>query len=265
MIPKVIHYCWFGKKPMPEEYKKYIESWRRYCPDYEIKKWDESNFDLNSSVFVKEAYEEKKWAFVSDYARLKIIYDEGGIYLDTDVELLSNLDSFLDDKCFLAEETSGYINTGLGFGAEKGNKIIEILLEEYGGHFKLDDYTYDTTPCPKKNTMPLLQMNYRFSGKEIWRNEEVVVYPPEYFCPFDYETGVKKTTERTVSVHHYSASWHSKEQEIMFQINKYCIVAFGKPVGRIISNIINFPIKAYSKISRLGIKGTFIYIGRKLK
>lgn len=265
MIPKVIHYCWFGGNPIPEEYKKYIETWKKYCPDYEIKRWDETNFDLNSCAFVKEAYDAKKWAFVSDYARLKIIYDEGGIYLDIDVELIKNLDRFLVNKCFLAEETSGYINTGLGFGAEKGNIIVEKLLKEYDGHFKLDEYTYDLTPCPKKNTKPFLQMKYRFSGKEIWKNEEVNVYPPEYFCPLDYETGRKMITENTVSIHHYSASWHNKEQELMFQINKYCIIVFGKRIGKVVSTIFNFPIKVYSKIRCLGIKGTIKYAVKKIK
>ena len=140
MIPKIIHYCWFGQSEMPTEYKRYIETWREKCPNYQIKEWNERNFDINSSAYAKEAYEEKKWAFVSDYARLKIIYDEGGIYLDTDVELIKSLDSLLSEKCFLATETTGYIATGLGFGAEQGNEIIKKMLEEYSGrHFRGHD------------------------------------------------------------------------------------------------------------------------------
>ena len=124
MIPKVIHYCWFGGNELPELAMKCIDSWKKFCPDYEIKQWNEKNYDLDSSRYIKEAYKNKKWAFVSDYARLDIIYNNGGIYLDTDVELIGKLDEFLDEKCFLAAEREEYVNTGLGFGAEKGNVVI---------------------------------------------------------------------------------------------------------------------------------------------
>ena len=138
MIPKVIHYCWFGGNPLPELAIRYIDSWRQRCPDYEIKKWDETNFDVYSCDFVKEAYESKKWAFVSDYARLWIVFNYGGVYLDTDVELVKSLDELLDNKCFLGAETTGQVNTGLGFGAEKNNVVVKLLLNEYNNrHFKL--------------------------------------------------------------------------------------------------------------------------------
>ena len=117
MIPKIIHYCWFGSNPLSETAQECIASWRKYCPDYEIKEWNENNFDLNCCNFVKEAYEAKKWAFVRDVARLKIIYEEGEIYLDTDVQVVKSFDDLLNNQCFLGEETSGCIKTGLGFGA----------------------------------------------------------------------------------------------------------------------------------------------------
>lgn len=168
MIPKIIHYCWFGENPLPELAQKCIASWEKYCPDYEIKEWNENNFDLNGCAFVKEAYEAKKWAFVSDFARLKIIYEEGGIYLDTDVEILKSFDTLLGNKCFLGEETSGFVATGLGFGAEKYNPIIKELLEMYiGKHFKLEDGLFDMMPCHRKNTEPLHKYGYKFSGTKI--------------------------------------------------------------------------------------------------
>lgn len=264
MIPKVIHYCWFGGNPMPEEYKKYIESWKKFCPDYEIKRWDETNFDLNSCAFVKEAYEAKKWAYVSDYARLKIIYDEGGIYLDTDVELIRSLDEFLDEKCFLAEENSGFVATGLGFGAEKGNPVIGKMLEEYNGNFLLENGTYDTIPCPQKNTAPLLKLGYIYSGINIWKNESVTIFPPRYFCPYDYHNGETRISEDTVSIHHYSASWHSKMESYIFNINKYCNNRFGTNKGKIVSGIITVPFRIKHRIDSSSFWETMMYAMKKL-
>ena len=120
MIPKIIHYCWFGGNPLPMDVKKCIESWKEKCPDYEIKCWDESNFDVNAHPFTKAAYEAKAWAFVSDYARLRVVYDNGGIYLDTDVELLKNIDFLLPYEGYIGVQQAGcYCTTGLGFGAIK--------------------------------------------------------------------------------------------------------------------------------------------------
>ena len=215
MIPKIIHYCWFGKKEIPEEYKQYIETWKKYCPDYQIKEWNEENFDLSSSDYAKEAYEQKKWAFVSDYARLKVIYDEGGIYLDTDVELLRSLNGLLKEKCFLASEKTGYIATGLGFGAEKKNEVIRLLLEEYSKrHFTGENGVYDHTACPKRNTKPLQKYGYKFNSNEIIKIKEAIVFPPSYFDPMDYMSGKIKISENTYAIHHYSASWISDEEKV---------------------------------------------------
>ena len=130
-IPKVIHYCWFGGNPKSKLIENCINSWRKKCPDYEIIEWNESNFDINCCDYVKEAYEAKKWAFVSDFARLKIIYDNGGIYLDTDVELISSLEKFLEYDSYFGFEDSEHINTGLGFGAVKHNPILEVMINDY--------------------------------------------------------------------------------------------------------------------------------------
>ena len=131
MIPKVIHYCWFGKGKYPKIVKQCISSWERYCPDYQLKLWNEENYDINQCDFLKEAYSSKNWAFVSDYARLDIIYHEGGIYLDTDVELVKSLDDLLAYDCFLASDGSAGINTGLGFGAVRNHPTIKSMLDKY--------------------------------------------------------------------------------------------------------------------------------------
>lgn len=265
MIPKVIHYCWFGKKPIPDKYKQYIDSWRKYCPDYEIKEWNESNFDINDSDFAKEAYERKKWAFVSDYVRLKIIYDEGGIYLDIDVELIKSLDNFLNCRCFFGTEPSGYVNTGIGFGAERHNPVIEKMLHQYDNHFVLADGSFDMKPCPQKNSIIIFDLGYQYNKYNIWQNEEVAVYPPDFFCPLDYDTGKLSLTERTVSIHHYGASWHNLWSEIMYKIRKKCIKKFGYKVGEKISGVVTIPFVIFNKASTLGLKNFIVFLFRRLK
>lgn len=131
MIPKIIHYCWFGGNPKSNLIKQCIDSWKKYCPDYQIIEWNESNFNVNCNSYVKAAYEDKKWAFVSDYARLYVVYNCGGVYLDTDVLLHSKIDELLENKCWLASDDVRYVATGLGFGAEKGNWLIKTIMDAY--------------------------------------------------------------------------------------------------------------------------------------
>lgn len=164
MIPKIIHYCWFGKGNKPEIFEKCLQSWKKYAPDYEIIEWNESNFDIDKFSFAKEAYECKKYAFVSDIARLSVVYECGGIYLDTDVELTTNIDNFLNDDCFLFFQNVVQIATGLGFGAIKHHPILGKMLEDYKErHFTLEEMASVT--CPKINTdvlrreLPSLSIN----------------------------------------------------------------------------------------------------------
>ena len=208
-IPKVIHYCWFGKGKLPKLAKKCIKSWEKYCPDYEIICWNEENFDLNENRYVREAYEAGKWAFVSDYARLKVVYDNGGIYLDTDVEIIKPIDTLTEYSGFMGFDEKGIIASGLGFGAEKGNKIIGELLSDYDDcSFILPDGSYDLTPCPDRNTEKLkkLGMDTTIQSQKFM---DMTFLPREYLCPMDYYTGKKNITKNTYSIHHYSASWTS--------------------------------------------------------
>lgn len=156
MIPKTIHYCWFGRGDKPEVFEKCLQSWKKFAPDYEIVEWNEDNFDINRFPFTREAYDCKKYAFVSDVARLSVIYEHGGVYLDTDVELIAGIDRFLDDECFLFFQNVVQIATGLGFGATKHHPIIGKMLEDYEGrHFRIDEMA--TVTCPKLNTSVLKQ------------------------------------------------------------------------------------------------------------
>ncbi len=212
-IPKMIHYCWFGGKPLPESAKRCIESWKKYCPDYEIKRWDESNFDIDSIPFIKQAYDAKKWAFVTDYARLKIIYENGGIYFDTDVELLRNIDDLLLLDGFMGAEDGGLIATGLGFGAAKNHSFIKILMNDYLSlPFPNDSKDLAKIACPEITTSTFEKYGY-IRNNEIQTVEGITVFPEEYFCPINCQTYNVNITENTYSIHHYDASWKSSNKK----------------------------------------------------
>ena len=208
-IPKVIHYCWFGRGELHRLAEKCIQSWKKYCPDYEIVCWNEDNFDINQNKYAREAYEAGKWAFVSDYVRLKVLYDEGGIYLDTDVELIKPLDPLIEENGYMGFDDRGIISTGLGFACEKGNDLVAALLADYDDiSFVLPDGTYDITPCPDRNAkvferlgMDISNQNQLFMG--------IKMLPEDYLCPMKYYTGKKLITPNTYSIHYFCASWTS--------------------------------------------------------
>ena len=210
MIPKIIHYCWFGGKPLPNSVKKCIKSWKKFCPDYEIIEWNESNYDVNKIPFIQQAYQAKKYAFVSDYARLDIIHSEGGIYLDTDVELLKNLDPLLVNQCFLAMELPGLVATGLGFGAQKGHWFLK---ENIGFYHKLNFDANNIITCVNITT-DLLKKYDLTSDNSKQTLKDMIILPTEYFCPMNYQTKEIKITEKTYSIHHYDASWQSNTMKL---------------------------------------------------
>jgi len=211
MIPKVIHYCWFGGNPIPDEYKKYMESWKKFCPGYKIIEWNESNYDITKNKYMHEAYQAKKWAFVSDYARLDIIYNHGGVYLDTDVELLKNLDRFLEHKAFAGFASKKYVGTGLGFGAVKSHETIRNFRDYYDDvSFINKDGSYNLTACPEHQTKYLLTKGLKPNGKKQ-NAADIIIYPVDYFSPICYKTLKLKLTDNTFSIHHYSSSWLDDE------------------------------------------------------
>lgn len=216
IIPKVIHYCWFGGGNIPVQYQSYIDTWNKKCPDYKIMRWDETNYDIGRCKYMRQAYEAKKWAFVSDYARLDIIYEHGGIYLDTDVELLRNLDDLLYDDMFCGFERNNYINFGLGYGAVKGHPIIYNLLERYKN---MDFFDEQLTPCVEYQHAEM--MNFGFEPRnEYQRQKGVALYPSEVFAPLDLYGLQDCLTENTYSIHHYSSTWWEKDIE---ESNRYII------------------------------------------
>lgn len=215
MIPKIIHYCWFGRNPKPKLAKKCFKSWKKYCPNYKIIEWNEDNYDISSApLYVQQAYAEKKWAFVTDYVRLQVVYENGGIYLDTDVELRRNLDELLQNKAYFGLENNEYINTGLGFGSEKGTEILLKLMMEYKDiPFVKEDGSYDTKPCPERNTEIFLSLGLKQDGSMQKLEDGILILPSEYLCPKDWWTGAMEFTDRTYSIHHYGESWYTPEMQ----------------------------------------------------
>lgn len=208
-IPFKIHYCWFGGGKLPELAQKCVNSWKKYCPGYEIICWNESNFDINSNRYVREAYDAGKWAFVSDYVRLWAVYKYGGIYFDTDVELIKPINYLLKNGAYMGRDEKGLVSTGLGFAAEPGNAAVGEILKDYDDiHFLLPDGKYDITPCPNRNTEVLKRLGISSNGGTE-TVAGITILPQEYLCPMCYDTGKVNITDKTVSIHHYYASWIS--------------------------------------------------------
>ena len=269
MIPKIIHYCWFGNNPLPESAKNYIASWKKYFPDYEIKEWNESNFDLDCCDYVKEAYQAKKWAFVSDYARFWILYHEGGLYFDTDVEVVRSFDTIVQQGAFMGCEPfdkpgmSVGINPGLGFGAPAGHSIMKEMLDFYQNrHFIKENGEWDTTTVVEYTTDIMQRHGWR-SVDRIQNIEGIVVYPTEYFCPMDYETGRITISSDTCSIHHYLASWYGKNEERIRAISRFCIGHFGTKYGEMLAGVLTLPYRVKKKVERIGLKETLKYALRR--
>ena len=228
MIPKVIHYCWFGRGEKTRAMLDCIDSWKKFCPDYTIIEWNEDNFDVGCIPFVKEAYNAGKWAFVADYARPKIIFENGGIYFDTDVELIRSIDELLTLEAFAGFQPDGYVATGLGFGAVKGQKMIgEMMLDYHSRSFadNMDDLL--AISCPVINTEVLKEYG-AVTDCRMQTVEGLTVFPPEYFAPKDSETYITKITGNTYSIHHYDATWKNKHAALKQRIIRTAVKILGE-------------------------------------
>ena len=221
MKQKKLHYCWFGGNPKSELILKCIESWKRFCPDFEIVEWNENNFNIHSCPYVEEAYAAKKWAFVSDYARFWILYRHGGVYLDTDVELIRPLKELPDT--FVGFENQTTVASGLIRGALPGDEICDKMLQSYhADRFIKADGTLNTMTVCERETNILIGYGLKPNGK-LQTVNNTTVYPTEYFSPKDYVTQEINITDNTVSIHHYDASWYSVEDKYAITLRvKYC-------------------------------------------
>lgn len=211
-IPKVIHYCWFGKKPIPEINRRYMESWKKYCPDYEIVEWNESNYDVYKNQYMGQAYDAGKYGYVTDYARIDILYRHGGIYFDTDAELLKNMDELLHLQAFTSFEEYPMVNFGGGSGSVKGFPLLKNILDfRENIQFINSDGSCNTTTCGYFETVPLQRSGLKPDGS-IQNIDGLTVLSSEYFHPKSSVTGLTDVTENTYSIHQFCWSWVSEEQ-----------------------------------------------------
>lgn len=229
MVPKIIHYCWFGGNPLPDEVKKYMETWKKYCPDYEIKEWNERNFDVNQNQYCSEAYKAKKWAFVSDYARLKILYEHGGIYMDTDVEVCQPLDHLASYAFWSGFESKSQIPTGI-MASCRDNELLGYLLSYYEDkHFKNKDGRYDNTT----NVITITRMvkdKYDIELNNTFQifGDNNAIFPFDYFCAKSTEDGKIKKTENTYTIHHFAGSWLTNYEVFRHKIKLLLVGVFGR-------------------------------------
>lgn len=216
MIPKKIHYCWFGRGDQTDKAKKCIASWKKYCPDYEIIEWNEDNFDVHMNAYTEMCIRERRFAFLSDYARLWILEREGGLYFDVDVELVRSPDQLLVNKAFFGFENADYVATGLGFGAEAGNPVVRAMLAAYD---PLLDGQHGTVGCPILNTQALEAFGLVRNG-ERQDVGDAVIYPPDYFNPYDDALGRLRKTQNTYSIHWYAKSWMNRRAVLRSKLSK---------------------------------------------
>lgn len=219
MIPKIIHYCWFGGNPLPKSAVKCINSWRKFCPDYQIIEWNENNFNIECNEYVKEAYSAKKFAFVSDYVRLHALYNHGGIYMDTDVEVLKSFDDLLDNYGVFGFEEKNYVATSFMATCPE-NSLVKEFIDTYSTRFfKNNDGSIDTTT----NVDVLSRM---LSSKGLKPNNEKqeiegnIIFPKEYFSPYDYIKSINNSTKDSYCIHWFDVSWLSPTQRLIKTVAK---------------------------------------------
>jgi polysaccharide pyruvyl transferase WcaK-like protein len=236
-IPKIIHYCWIGPAPKPDSVIYCIESWKKFCPDYEIREWNENNYDFTKNCYMKQAYEAKKWGFVPDYARLDIVYQYGGIYLDTDVELIHSLDGLLNQEAFMGFENTGdgefFVNCGHGFGAIPHHEIIKKARDLYNHvEFLKSDGSLNLLASPFYTTQTLRHFGLVQENK-IQKLPGMTVYTSDVLCPKNFRTGEIHVTSKTVSIHHFTASWMDDKIKKEFEHQQKLEKKVGKKIARL--------------------------------
>lgn len=244
MIPKIIHYCWFSGEPFDQKTKDCMDTWRKMCPDFEIRECNANNFDINCNDFVREAYNAGKWAFVSDYARLYLLYRYGGIYLDADVELIKGLERFLRYPAFMGEERKGWISAGV-IGAEPGNDCIKTFLDYYTDkHFLKPDGSYDQTTNVQIITHNLFESyGFLLNGKKQRLGNLLYVYPTDYFSPKDSITGEIHITDNTYAIHHFNNGWKDSANIASQLMEKKLSTIFPPSFSLLLTEIFSAPKK----------------------
>lgn len=225
-MDKTIHYCWFGRGEKPALVRRCIDSWKKFMPEYSITEWNEDNFDININQFVKEAYSDRNFAFVSDYVRAYVLFNYGGIYMDTDVEVLKSFDEFLSDSFFAGFEEGNFVGTCV-MGAEKGSEMMQIYMNHYNSvpYFNPDSTKYSDT-----NVVLLTKL---LEDRGLVRNDKkqtvdgITVYPRTYFSPYDYINGISYITDESAAIHHFAQLWLPKSVRLKTNIKKILIKIIG--------------------------------------
>lgn len=230
-IPKIIHYCWLSDEKFPVLIQKCIDSWKEKLPDYEIKCWNTENFDVNICRYTREAFQEKKYAFVSDYVRLYALYTEGGIYLDSDIEVLKKFDDLLENTAFTGFEKNDTTVAAWIFGSEKENPIFKEFLNYYTDKsFILPNGEYDLTPNPIPITDICVKHGLLLDGKKQKLND-ITVYPRDYFCPYNRATEELNITENTYTIHYFNGAWINDDKKQIIAKRKQVVKRYGKLAG----------------------------------
>lgn len=260
MIPKTIHYCWFGGNPLPELAQRCIASWRKFLPDYEIREWNETNYDVRKIPYTAQAYDAKKYAFVSDYARFDILYQHGGVYFDTDVEVIKPLDDILERGAFAGVECAGALAAGLGIASPAASQIYREILDSYQD----EQFVRADGSLNLRTVVVRVSDIFRRHGfveeDRIQFVADTTVYPTEYFCPIGILTGVLHITENTRTIHHFVASWKTDyEKQLRSKIRKI-YKKYGK---NHLSRFLVICMAMKQRFRHFGIKATLTYYIKK--
>lgn len=230
-IPKKIHFCWMSGEEYPELIQKCINSWKEKLPDYDIKCWNTENFNVNICRYTREAFQVKKYAFVSDYIRLYALYHEGGIYLDSDIEVLKSFDDLLENKAFTGFEKNNSRVAAWLFGSVKGNPIFKEFLAYYAERpFILPDGSYDLTPNPFPITETCVKHGLVLDGNKQ-QLDFITIYPKDYFCPYNRATEELNITENTYTIHYFNGAWIDDEKKKIIAKRKQIVQKYGKLIG----------------------------------
>lgn len=228
MIPRMLHYCWFGGAPHPKAMATYLAGWRRACPGYAIREWNETNFDLDCCAYVRQAYDQRKFAFVSDYARGLALLTQGGIYLDTDVELLGSFDAYLHHRAFFGFEHGWYVATST-MGAQSGQEIFQVYLEQYHRRaFQEASGKLDLTTNVQVLTALLEARGLRRDGATQHLPDGITCYPQAYFSPYDYANHLDHRTKETVAIHHYAQTWLTPMGQLRRMLKRWVLALGGR-------------------------------------
>ena len=258
MIPKIIHFCWLSSDEYPDSIKRYMDSWKKKLPDYEFIHWDTKRFKLNSNIWVKQAFESKKYAFAADYIRLYAVYNFGGIYMDTDIEVFKSFDDLLDQPYFIGTEGGGNIEAGV-FGAEAKNPWVGECLKYYSGKtFINPDNSMNTETLPRimmkqiskiRTVKELPIKNIVISKKILSDNKSVYLYPVDFFCAKEQGTGLIYKTKNTYCIHHFAMSWIPISNKILSNFKRFLIKIFGyKVIEKVIKILMLKELKNIFKV-----------------